>query len=108
MNGIATLALTYVGLVALALARDRHQNQAFGRSLAPAQSRGIRVLGWTLVAAATAPALIAWGVSVGISFWLGATSVAAVGCGLVFSYVPRQAVASGVVLAVVGAVCLVF
>ena len=107
MNVITTLALSYVGLVALALAMDRHQNQAFGRPLPPVRSRGIRVLGWVLVLGAVMPAIDGWGVSVGISLWLGVISLAAVGCGLMFSYVPRQAVGSAMILAVLCLACQV-
>lgn len=107
MNALATLALGHAALVCLALAMERHQVQAVGRQLGLSATRQLRGLGWALLLASAVPAVQGWGMSVGLSLWMGTISLGAVACGLLFSYVPRQAVVSGLVLAAVGGLCCV-
>jgi hypothetical protein len=94
MSGLATLLLSYSGFVGLALAMERHQEQAELPTLDNRRKLGWRVLGSVLLVLALMAAIQTEGTSVGISFWLGMLSLAGIACALMFSYAPRQVLSS--------------
>ena len=98
MNGLATLLLSYSGFVGLALAMERHQEQAELPALDRRRRIGWRVLGSLLLVLALMAAIQAEGTSVGISFWFGMLSMAGIACALMFSYAPRRVLSSAAII----------
>ena len=107
MPGFLSLALAYLGFVALALAMPRHFAQLLGGKPAPWAPVVFRALGWALLALSLWPAVALWRLGVGISAWLGLLSVAAFCVGMSLSLIetawPRWVMAVPLALAVLGA-----
>lgn len=83
-------ALCYAGMAALCLGMDRHHQQVWSRK-APLRQRGLRLLGWLLLAVALWPCIQAWGSSVGVVIWFGLLSAAALVLVLLLPYRPKGA-----------------
>jgi len=98
MNGVATLLLSYSGFVGLALAMERHQEQAELPTLDSRRKTGWRAIGMVFLVLALVAAIQAEDTSVGISFWLGMLSIAGIACALMFSYAPRRVLWSAAVM----------
>ncbi|WP_076997482.1 DUF3325 domain-containing protein [Variovorax sp. KK3] len=81
MSHLAVFIPSLLGFAALSLAMDRHQEDLFGRVLAPQATRMLRAGGWLLLLVALALAVRSAGWSLGLVHYSGHTSVAA---GLVF------------------------
>ena len=81
MNHLVVQLLSLLAFGALALAMDRHQEDIFGRVLAPERVRALRTAGWLAMGAALAWAVREQGWSLGLIAWTGHISAAA---GLVF------------------------
>jgi len=83
---ILTLVLLLTGFAALAFAMPKHHRELFG----PLPSRGLKltfvVTGWLLLAASIAPAIIDHGISVGLVFWFGIATVAALVVAMLLTY----------------------
>lgn len=92
---LSSLCVAYAGLLALALAMDRHHEQVFARrpSQQPAGSGG--GAGWLGLALSLPPAVTAWGWAIGIPAWLGLLTVAAAALLLLLSHAPRAALRLG-------------
>jgi uncharacterized membrane protein len=75
------LLLCVAAFACLALAMERHQEDLWGESLAPAVTRVLRRAGWTLLAASLAFALVQPMWAAGLVAWFGWLSAAA---GIVF------------------------
>ncbi len=101
MTVLIVLALSYVAMAAVSMSMSRHQGQVTGREMPPNASLAYRLGGWSLLAVALAPAVFAWGISVGILGWLGVLTFAALGLGLQFTYAPRSVMWSVPVAALV-------
>jgi len=95
MNAMIVLGLSYLAMAAVALSMGRHQGQVFGREMAASKAWLLRIGGWALLAVALAPALGAWGTSVGIVAWLGLLTFAAIGAGVQLTYAARSLLWSG-------------
>lgn len=88
---LAALALAFAAFACLALAMDRHQEQATGReATTPGLRRGLRLSAALLALAAMAACLQAWGVAVAVLVWLGMLSCGAILTTLTLSYAPRR------------------
>lgn len=87
---LTVLGLSYLAMVAVALSMERHQGQLRWSGATRQASRVLRLAGWTLLAVALAPAVLAWGASVGVVGRLGLLTFAALGLGLQLSYAPRS------------------
>lgn len=81
MNHLGVQLLSLLAFGALALAMDRHQEDIFGRALAPGRVRTLRAAGWLALGAALAWAVREHGWSLGLIAWTGHISAAA---GMVF------------------------
>nr|WP_312989941.1 DUF3325 domain-containing protein [Comamonas koreensis] len=87
---LGILAVSLLGFFALALATERHAEHLLGKLPAPHWQMLARVTGWILLAIA-----LYWGVAdldvgVGITFWLGWLTVAALVLVFLFPYWPWQ------------------
>lgn len=87
---LLSFTLAFAGFAALCLSMERHAKQVIGAVLLPPRRRLAAAAGWGLLALSLAPALQRYGVSVGITAWLGFLGFAAVAVGLLLSYAPRQ------------------
>lgn len=83
-------ALCYAGMAALCLGMDRHHQQVWSRK-SPARQRGLRLVGWLLLAIAVWPCVQAWGSSVGVVIWFGLLSAGALVLVLLLPYRPKSA-----------------
>ena len=83
-------SLCYAGMAALCLGMDRHHQQVWSRK-APRLQRGLRLLGWALLAVAVWPCVQAWGSSVGVVIWFGLLSAGALVLVLLLPYRPKGA-----------------
>jgi hypothetical protein len=90
MMTFVVFGLCYVALSLLSATMSRHQDQLLAAEPAPHLARGLRYGGWLLLAVALAPALRAWGISVGIAAWLGLLTFACLALALQLTYLPRS------------------
>jgi hypothetical protein len=102
---LAVLALAYAGLVALALAMDRHHAQAFGHHPGPARRAGLRLVGGALLLCAFLAAT-ARSASIGAVEFFVTGSVAAMLAALLFPYAPRLAAALAAIAAPIGGLAM--
>lgn len=84
-----SLALCFSGFVALCLSVDRHHEQILGKRPPAAVRQLLRTAGWLALAAAAAPCINPFGVSVGLALWTALLSVAALAQVLLLTYAPR-------------------
>lgn len=89
---IAGLLLAYSGMLALCLGLERHYKQVWQRVPATALRRGLRVVGWVLLAASFASSVHAWGWAMGPVGWFGLISLAGLALVLLLPYAPRLSV----------------
>ena len=83
------LALCFSGFGALCLAIDRHYEQVLGNKTTTARRTLLRLLGWSLLACAIAPATARLGPTIGLALWASALTLAAAAQMLLLSYRPR-------------------
>lgn len=67
----ATAFVSLAAFALLALAMDRHQQDLFGRELAPGHTRLLRAGGWVALLASLAIAVQAQGWALGLVAWCG-------------------------------------
>lgn len=84
----------FAGLTSLALAMKKHRS---GLRLPPALPGSARVLGWMLLGLAAAVAVWRFGPGMGVTAWIGQTSVAGVALVLLMSWRPASAPAVALV-----------
>ncbi|OZI71548.1 DUF3325 domain-containing protein [Bordetella genomosp. 12] len=84
------LALVFAGFACLALAMDRHHEQATGLDTPALRRALLRLNALALGAAALAVCLQSWGSVVAILVWLGLLSCGAILVTLTLSYLPRR------------------
>lgn len=90
---LAALALAHAGMSGLALAMDRHCEQATGRAEVPRAWRlALRAGACLPLALALAACTGAWGATVGFVAWCGFLTAGGLLAGLLFTYGPRLAV----------------
>ena len=77
MTHALMFVLCLAGFAALALAMERHQDDLFGRALAPRRTRALRSVGWAALLLALAVAVQAKGWSLGLVTLSGHTSLCA-------------------------------
>lgn len=82
------LLLSLVGFASLALAMPKHHHDLFGRSPSKARKRALGVGGWLLLGASIWPLIASDGVAVGITFWFGVITVAALIVAMSLTYGP--------------------
>ncbi|TCM65226.1 uncharacterized protein DUF3325 [Acinetobacter calcoaceticus] len=78
MIGFLTLySLISLGLIHLACSMFKHQKQVFNRELSASQTRIAQYIGWLILVISLILAIWQRGTSVGISYWFGALTIAA-------------------------------
>lgn len=77
MSHLAVMLLSLLAFSMLALAMERHQENLFGRLLAPATTRRLRLIGWSALALALLAAVQEQGWALGLVSFSGHTSLAA-------------------------------
>lgn len=88
--------VAFAGFAAIALSMERHRGDLMpgGNSMALRRTvlrRSARTLGYAVLALAALPATTTWGVSVGLTVWLGVLTPAAAALALLLSYRPGVA-----------------
>ena len=102
---LAALALAHAGMAGLALAMDRHYEQATGHAEVPrAQRLALRVAASLLLMLSLAACTGAWGATVGFVAWWGFLTACGLMAGLLLTYGPRLAVRAAA-LALVAGLC---
>jgi hypothetical protein len=86
MMAFATLLLSFAGFAALALSMPKHHRDLFAKNYRLLWEVALRSVGWALLAASLAPAIIGQGVSIGIVLWIGSATVAAIGVAMLLAY----------------------
>ncbi len=88
---ILALSLSYAGFAALAFSMQRHHRQL--RACAPTRGQvlGLKMAGWSALAASFAASIIAWGSVIGPVAWFGVLSGGALGFTLLLAFRPRTA-----------------
>ncbi|WP_306396022.1 DUF3325 domain-containing protein [Telluria beijingensis] len=104
MTTIIVFGLCYLAMLAVCATMARHVDDLPASTWPAASRRLLRAGGWLLLAAALAPAIHYWGVSVGIAAWLGLLTFASAGLALQLTY--RPASVQGAALAA-GAIVIV-
>ena len=77
MMHLISLLICVTAFAALALATDRAQSDLLGRELPVSTTRGLRVVGWTLLLVSLAIVVEAKGWGLGLVSYSGHTSLAA-------------------------------
>lgn len=85
------LLLAYAGMLGLCQGLERHYKQVWQRVPAPWLRRGLRLLGWGLLAASFLACVAAWGWAMGPVGWFGLISLAGFALVLLLPYQPRLA-----------------
>ncbi|NUB10470.1 DUF3325 domain-containing protein [Azospirillum sp. Vi22] len=91
---LSSLCVAYAGLLALALAMDRHHEQVLARRPSARISRLLGWAGWLGLVLSLPPAVMAWGWAIGIPAWLGLLTVAAAAL-VLLPHAPRAALRLG-------------
>ncbi|BAV65653.1 DUF3325 domain-containing protein [Sphingobium cloacae] len=97
LPALSALLASFAGFIALAFAMDKHHRDMTGvlpkgRSVAPWKAAG-----WAAIALAAVPLMLRFGTAVGITFWLGVLTLAALGAALGLTYRPRLLPLAGLV-----------
>lgn len=87
---LGILAVSLLAFLALALATERHAEHLLGRLPAPHWRMFARAAGWLLLAVSLSWGIAVLDVGVGITFWLGWLTVAALAMVFLFPYWPWQ------------------
>ena len=86
---IVALLLACAGMVGLCLGLERHYQQLMRRLPSPMLRRGLRVLGWGMLAASLAVSVLGWGWAMGPVAWFGLMSLAGLGVVFLLPYTTR-------------------
>lgn len=88
MTALSSYLLALAGLSGLALAQSRHYQTVFDTRPDSARLPYIRLAGWAVLALSLTVAVLRWGVSVGMTAWLGLLTVAVLQASLTLTYRP--------------------
>ncbi len=97
------LGLVFAGFAALSLSMERHHRQVWARLPKGLAPLGYRLTGFGLITAGLAPAVAAWGGSVGVVAWLGLLTVGALTVALLLTAMPRAVPWAGAAALALGA-----
>ncbi|MGE4322967.1 MAG: DUF3325 domain-containing protein [Sphingobium sp.] len=90
--GITALALSFLAFVAFALAMDRHHGQILDGRPGARFRRSMRLAGAALLCLSAAACVAAYGWSIGLTWWIGILTAAAMPLLLLLTYRPRAIV----------------
>ncbi|MPS70094.1 MAG: DUF3325 domain-containing protein [Novosphingobium sp.] len=96
MMPVASLLLCLAAFAVLAMSPPRHHRDVLGTTPAPRRERSLKGLGWALLSLSPVPLTIGTGISIGIAFWFGTTTLAALLIAIILAYRPRLLVPVGV------------
>ncbi|KAA8700855.1 DUF3325 domain-containing protein [Pseudomonas proteolytica] len=86
---IAALLLACGGMLGLCLGLERHYKQLWHRLPSPMLRRGLRGMGWVLLAASFAVSVHVWGWAMGPVAWFGLISLAGLSVAFLLPYSAR-------------------
>jgi hypothetical protein len=86
---IAALLLACGGMLGLCLGLERHYKQLWQRLPSPMLRRGLRGVGWVLLAASFAVSVQVWGWAMGPVAWFGLISLAGLSVAFLLPYSAR-------------------
>ncbi|MCB5184066.1 DUF3325 domain-containing protein [Methylobacillus gramineus] len=82
--------LAYAGMASFSLGMEKHYVQARVSDLTASRKKLFKATGWSFLILAVLPAIYGWGLTIGIVFWTGFVSLAAISVVLVLSYFPKR------------------
>ncbi|MDE1174268.1 MAG: DUF3325 domain-containing protein [Parvibaculaceae bacterium] len=88
-----SLSLSYAGFAALAFSMQRHHRQLRSRAPTRGQALGLKMAGWSALAASFVVSILAWGSVIGPVAGFGVLSGGALGFTLLLAFRPRVAAA---------------
>jgi hypothetical protein len=88
-QNLSIFAFAFAGLCALGLAMERHAKQAFGKAPSVPRRRAFFGLGAAILLLSLFSSIQAYGVSIGIAVFFGASGPVSAAIALAFSYGPR-------------------
>lgn len=88
MFTLLAIVLSSAGFGAIALSMRRHHQDVFGRLPARVRKLTLATVGWSLLGASLWPLIARDGVAVGITFWFGVITVAALTVAMSLTYGP--------------------
>ncbi|WIG94867.1 DUF3325 domain-containing protein [Myxococcus sp. SDU36] len=100
MMALTTLALAFLSFVAFATGMNRHHEQLRKTRPSPRVRQVSRALAWGLLALSLIPCVMAYGASIGLTWWTGLLTAAAVSVVLLFTYRPTAIPVVSAVVAV--------
>ncbi|SUD30434.1 iron uptake protein [Pseudomonas fluorescens] len=86
---ITALLLACAGMAGLCLGLERHYKQLMRHLPSPRRRRGLRGLGWALLAASFAVSVLDWGWAMGPVAWFGLISLAGLSVAFLLPYTTR-------------------
>ena len=89
LPALSALLACFAGFAVIAFTMDKHHRDITGalpqgRALAP-----YKAAGWTAIGLAALPLILRFGIGVGLTFWLGVLTLAALCVALSLTYRPR-------------------
>ncbi|WIW90362.1 DUF3325 domain-containing protein (plasmid) [Sphingobium sp. V4] len=97
MTALAALLACFAGFTALAFAMDKHHRDMTGTLPKGRPLWPFKAGGWGALALAMAPLSWRFGLSVGITFWIGLMMLGALGVALGLTYRPRLLPRAGLI-----------
>lgn len=79
-----------LGFLAIAAGMNKHQRDFFGKPLSITATRMLTSGGWIVLVVGLITSVVIWGVSMGVSQWLGVNTFSALAVALLVSYCPRR------------------
>lgn len=97
-------SLAFVGFIALSLAMSRHfsQMRLWRKKRSKQEVLALQVMGYLCLLIAGAICMMNQGIAVGLVFWLGIATVAALLQSLLLTYRPKQAIIIGLATLALG------
>lgn len=86
---LTIVLLSFAGFGALALSQHRHHREVFGLTLRGTDAVALRVAGGTLLGLSFVLAASKWGITMGLTAWLGVATPAVLAITMAITYRPN-------------------